>query len=143
MASGRAQRRTGTASRVPAQRVAVCMRMRPRQRRAEATVSELREALSMAQVRVRGRGRGRVRVGSEHGTGGQTLLRRHGCTRYGLIPYGMRHGERTGRLYLPWLYLPWLYLPWQTAWREERQQRAALEEALAGSLGEVGQRPVA
>ena len=112
------------------------MRMRPRQRLAEATVSELREALSMAQVRVRGRGR--VRVGSEHGTGGQTLLRRHGCTRYGLIPYGMRHGKRTGRL-----YLPWLYLPWQTAWREERQQRAALEEALAGSLGEVGQRPVA
>ena len=119
------------------------MRMRPRQRRAEATVSELREALSMAQVRGRGRVRGRVRVSSEHGTGGQALLRRHGCTRYGLIPYGMRRGKRTGRLYLPWLYLPWLYLPWQTAWREERQQRAALEEALAGSLGEVGQRPVA
>ena len=124
------------------------MRMRPRQRLAEATVSELREALNMAQVRVRGRVRGRVRVSSEHGTGGQALLRRHGCTRYGLIPYGMRHGKRTGRLYLPWLYLPWLYLPWlyspwQTAWREERQQRAALEEALAGSLGEVGQRPVA
>ena len=119
------------------------MRMRPRQRRAEATVSELREALNMAQVRVRGRVRGRVRVSSEHGTGGQALLRRHGCTRYGLIPYSMRHGKRTGRLYLLWLYRPWLYLPWQTAWREERQQRAALEEALAGSLGEVGQRFVA
>ena len=123
---------------VPAQCAAVCMRMRPRQRRAEATVSELREALSMAQVRVRVRVRGRGRVSSEHGTGGPALLRRHGCRHHGPIPYGMRHGERTGRL-----YLPWLYLPWQTAWREERQQRAALEEALAGSLGEVGQRPVA
>ena len=119
------------------------MRMRPRQRLAEATVSELREALSMAQVRVRARVRVRVRVSSEHSTGGPALLRRHGRTHHGPIPYGMRHGKRTGRLYLPWLYLPWLYLPWQTAWREERQQRAALEEALAGSLGEVGQRPVA
>ena len=118
------------ASRVPVPR-AVCMRVRLRQRLAEATVTELREALSMAQVRVR------VRVSSEHGTGGPALPRRQGCTHHGPIPCGMRHGKRTGRL-----YPPWLYLPWQTAWREERQQRAALEEALAGSLGEVGQRPV-
>ena len=120
------------ASRVPVPR-AVCMRVRLRQRLAEATVTELREALSMAQVRVRVR----VRVSSEHGTGGPALPRRQGCTHHGPIPCGMRHGKRTGRL-----YPPWLYLPWQTAWREERQQRAALEEALAGSLGEVGQRPV-
>ena len=51
---------------------------------------------------------------------------------------GRRHARRTGRL-----YLPWLYLLWQAAWKEERQQREALEAALAGSLGEVEQRPVA
>ena len=77
--------------------------------------------------------------GPDDGTGECGYLGYYGCTHNGSTYYcGRRHARRTGRL-----YLPWLYLLWQAAWKEERQQCEALEAALAGSLGEVEQRPVA
>ena len=75
--------------------------------------------------------------GPDDGTGDYGYLGYYGCTHYGSTFYcGRRHARRTDRL-----YLPSLYLLWQAAWKEERQQRAALEDVLAGSLGEVGTAP--